>query len=140
MGNSNFLALAYPGKFLRMTAQVLKTNSGLQYVLYDISFTYAIPKRANKPGSNRLIRLRTSRHVEHYRAKFLNFQCLVPNLPQVPQTTMTGLRSLFDKFGNSKAEKTQAAVFADDLNLTMMRVDYDYHWQLGPWIGNRNIN
>lgn len=54
-----------------------------------------------------------------------------PNLPQVLKATMTGLRSYFDKFGHSKAEKTNAR---DDIDMTLMSVDYDYHEHLraGP--------
>lgn len=60
----------------------------------------------------------------HYQANY------DPELPQVPKATMTGLRSFFDRFGHSKAEKTQATAYTDDLNLTMMSVDYDYHKHL----------
>lgn len=53
-----------------------------------------------------------------------------PKLPQVPKATMTGMRSFFDKFGNSKAEKTHATADTDGLDMTLMSVDYDYHKQL----------
>lgn len=54
-----------------------------------------------------------------------------PNLPQVPKATMTGLRSYFDKFGHSKEEKTNAR---NNMDMTLISVDYDYHEHLraGP--------
>lgn len=53
-----------------------------------------------------------------------------PNLPQVPEATLTGLRSYFDKFGHSKAEKTHANTNRDNMDMTLMSVDYDYHKHL----------
>lgn len=53
-----------------------------------------------------------------------------PELPQVPKATLTGLRSVIDKFGHSKAEKTRANGYTNDQNLTLMTVDYDYHRHL----------
>lgn len=51
---------------------------------------------------------------------------------------MTGLRSFFDKSVHCKPEKTRATVYTDDLNLTMMSVNYYYHQQLRPalWTGD----
>lgn len=51
-------------------------------------------------------------------------------LPRVPKATITGLRTVLDKFGRSNAERTRATVYRDDLNLTVMSVDYDYHKHL----------
>lgn len=55
-------------------------------------------------------------------------------LPQVPKATMTGMRSFFDKFGHSTAEKTQGNANIDGMDMTLKSVDYDYHKQLraGP--------
>lgn len=52
------------------------------------------------------------------------------NLPQVPKATMTGLRTFLGRVGRTKAEKTEASMFTDDLNLTAVSVDYDYHRHL----------
>lgn len=53
-----------------------------------------------------------------------------PKLPQVPKATVTGLRSFIDKFGHSKAEKAHTNSYTDDMNLTVISMDYDYHAQL----------
>ncbi|KAL1851091.1 hypothetical protein Daus18300_012638 [Diaporthe australafricana] len=60
-----------------------------------------------------------------------------PELPRVPKATMTGLRSFFDKFGRSRAEKTQATADTDELDLTVMSVDCDYHTHLRAGYGDR---
>lgn len=53
-----------------------------------------------------------------------------PKLPQVPKATITGLRTVLDKFGRGNAERTRATAYRDDVNLTVMSVDYDYHKHL----------
>lgn len=56
------------------------------------------------------------------------------DLPRVPKATMTGLRSFLGRVGRTgggKGEKTGASgSFTDDLDLTVVSVDYDYHRQL----------
>lgn len=50
---------------------------------------------------------------------------------------MTGALSFFDRFGRSKVEKTQATTYTDDMNLTVMSVDHDYHEQLRASLADR---
>lgn len=73
-----------------------------------------------------------SKDAKRFQAKdsFSNQAQDIENLPRVPNATMTGALSFFDRLGRSKAEKTQAAMYTHNLNLTLMSVDHDYHKQL----------
>lgn len=53
------------------------------------------------------------------------------NLPLVPKATMTGLRSFLGRVGRTQTGTPDPDTFAsDDLNLTAVSRDYDYHRQL----------
>lgn len=50
-------------------------------------------------------------------------------LPQVPQGTLTGLRSFMRNAGRSRPMKTQTTVTVNDVVLTPMSGEYDYYGQ-----------
>lgn len=51
-------------------------------------------------------------------------------LPKVPRATITGLRSFLGRVGHTKAQRSQTSEYEEELNLTIVSADYDYHQQL----------
>lgn len=112
------LCSCIPVAFVLFKGMVEKSSTWASHFWYNFTGGYHRTTDPSGPRKGQMNQLQ--HHQANYDAK----------LPQVPKATMTGLRSFFDRFGQSKAEKTHATVYTDDLNLTVMSVDYDYHQQL----------